>query len=292
LKNLRASVFFSTGLRRRISTRRSGSLKNFSHSRFFPLCALCVLTALCINFHRLRLAQTGRRSPPAAPPAQPSETPRASAEAAKRSTDVPENSSASANSGADSEARQTRAHACLLPVTPKKATPPGTAFPFHGRHASNGEVLRHVQTHRRTTAPSRLNHGPRHELKQWQIHRGAYYRPRPLRRQSHHRSFARRCARSRFDWCRAFVPVRVEVLGGVDPPPVFFTVQVGAFRDPHQRRCGCATASAPHTRPFSSSNMIRPTGCFIACASAKSPAKMPRTNSASSSTAGKVLLRL
>src|SRR5260370_15928181 len=46
------------------------------------------------------------------------------------------------------------------------------------------------------------------------------------------------------------------------------------------------------TRPFLFNNMILPTACFIACASAGFPAKTRRTSLASNSTTAKVLLRL
>jgi len=216
------------GSRRRISTRQFGSLKHSSNSSFFPLCALCALCVLCVNSSGCasRKPITDRRQPP---PAQPAETPPASAEAAKRSTDVPESP----------------APPPTVAPTPKRTKPAATpapygyteegnaswyGVPFHGRHASNGEIYdMYKLTAAHRTLPfetmvrvTNLNNGKYTVVRI--TDRGPFVDNRII-------DLSLAAAREIESVGSGVVPVRVEVLGNVDPTAGFFTVQVGAFRD-------------------------------------------------------------
>jgi rare lipoprotein A len=228
LKNSRVSVFFSTGLRRRISTGHSGSLKKFSRSRFFPLSVLCVLCVLCFNFAGCasRKPVADRRQPP---PAQPAVTPTASAEAAKRSTDVAETPAPPPTAVPTPK----RTKPAPLPA-PSGYTEEGNAswygVPFHGRHASNGEIYdMYKLTAAHRTLPfetmvrvTNLTNGKSTVVRI--TDRGPFVDNRII-------DLSLAAAREVDSVGAGVVPVRVEVLGGVDPTAGFFTVQVGAFRD-------------------------------------------------------------
>lgn len=228
MKNSRASGFFSTGLRRRISTQQFGSVKKFSRSPFFPLSAICVLCALCVNFTGCASHNpiADRRQPP---PSQPAETPPASAEAAKRATDVPE----------------TPAPLPTVAAPPKRTKPAPTpapfgyteegnaswyGVPFHGRHASNGEIYdMYKLTAAHRTLPfetmvrvTNLTNGKSTVVRI--TDRGPFVDNRII-------DLSLAAAREVDSVGAGVVPVRVDVLGGVDPTAGFFTVQVGAFRE-------------------------------------------------------------
>ena len=226
MKNSPESVCVSWNSRRRISTGQFGSLKYFSRSRAFPLCALCALCVLCVNSIGCasRKPIADRRQPP---PAKPTETPPASAEAAKRSTDVPETS-------APIVAVSPKRTKPVLTPAPSGYTEEGNAswygVPFHGRHASNGEIYdMYKLTAAHRTLPfetmvrvTNLNNGKSTVVRI--TDRGPFVDNRII-------DLSLAAAREVDSVGAGVVPVHMEVLGGVDPTAGFFTVQVGAFRD-------------------------------------------------------------
>jgi rare lipoprotein A len=165
-----------------------------------------------------------RRQPP---PAQPSETPPATSEAAKRATDVPE-TPASPPTPAPKRGK-------IAPIpAPSGYTEEGNAswygVPFHGRHASNGEIYdMYKLTAAHRTLPfetmvrvTNLSNGKSTVVRI--TDRGPFVENRII-------DLSLAAAREIESVGPGIVPVRVEVLGNVDPTAGFFTVQVGAFRD-------------------------------------------------------------
>jgi rare lipoprotein A len=163
------------------------------------------------------------------PPAQPSETPAEAAEAAKRSTDV--DAPAMPSAPAPSAKRNKSASA----PAPSGYTEEGNAswygVPFHGRHASNGEIYdMYKLTAAHRTLPfetmvrvTNLNNGKSTVVRI--TDRGPFVDNRII-------DLSLAAAREVDSIGPGVVPVRVEVLSpGVDPTAGFFTVQVGAFRD-------------------------------------------------------------
>jgi rare lipoprotein A len=225
LKNSLETVSLSGHSRRRVSKRQLGSLEHFSGTPHFVLvllCVLCVYSCGCAS----RKPIADRRQPP---PGQPTDTPPASAEAAKRSTDVPE----------------TPATSPAVPPTPKRNKPAPTPAPagyteegnaswygepFHGRHASNGEIYdMYKLTAAHRTLPfetmvrvTNLSNGKSTIVRI--TDRGPFVDNRII-------DLSLAAAREVDSVDPGVIPVRVEVLGGVDPTAGFFTVQVGAFRD-------------------------------------------------------------
>ncbi len=163
------------------------------------------------------------------PPAQPSETPSETAEAAKRSSDVPETPSAPPTATPTPK----RSKPAAVPA-PSGYTEEGNAswygVPFHGRHASNGEIYdMYKLTAAHRTLPfetmvrvTNLNNGKSTVVRI--TDRGPFVDNRII-------DLSLAAAREVDSIGAGVVPVRVEVLGGVDPTAGFFTVQVGAFRD-------------------------------------------------------------
>jgi rare lipoprotein A len=102
--------------------------------------------------------------------------------------------------------------------------------PFHGRHASNGEIYdMYKLTAAHRTLPfetmvrvTNLNNGKSTVVRI--TDRGPFVDNRVI-------DLSLAAAREVDSVGAGVVPVRVEVLGGVDPTAGFFTVQVGAFRD-------------------------------------------------------------
>jgi rare lipoprotein A len=209
-----------------VSCSQLDSPGHFSRRGPFSLCVLCALCVLCVNSSGCasRKPIADRRQPP---PAQPKETPGASAEGAKRSTGVPE----------------TPATPPAVAATPKRNKPApapsgyaeeGNAswygVPFHGRHASNGEIYdMYKLTAAHRTLPfetmvrvTNLNNGKSTVVRI--TDRGPFVDNRII-------DLSLAAAREIESVGPGIVPVRVEVLGGVDPTTGFFTVQVGAFRD-------------------------------------------------------------
>jgi len=162
--------------------------------------------------------------------------------------------------------------------------------PFHGRHASNGEIYdMYKLTAAHRTLPfetmvrvTNLNNGKTTVVRI--TDRGPFVDNRII-------DLSLAAAREVDSVGPGVVPARVEVLGGVDPTAGFFTCRSVLSANAPTPSVS-ASASAPPTRPSSFSNMILPTACFIACASAGFPAKTPRTSLAGNFTTSKVLLRL
>ena len=217
-------VFLSMGSRKRTS-RQAVSLSPFSSPPIFVLAVLVVLSAFSSGCAS-RKPIADRRQPP---PSQPTETPAKTADSAKRSTDVPE---APATPPAVAPTAK-RSKPAATPA-PSGYTEEGNAswygVPFHGRRASNGEtydMYKLTAAHR--TLPfetmvrvTNLNNGKSTVVRI--TDRGPFVDNRII-----DLSFA--AAQEVDSVGPGVVPVRVEVLGGVDPTSGFFTVQVGAFRD-------------------------------------------------------------
>jgi len=210
--------------RERVSPRQLGCLLRFSRAPLFvhfALCLLCVYFSGCAS----RKPIADRRQPP---PAQPSETPTETAEAAKRSTDV------DAPTVPSAPAPSAKRNKSVSVPAPSGYTEEGNAswygVPFHGRHASNGEtydMYKLTAAHR--TLPfetmvlvTNLNNGKSTVVRI--TDRGPFVDNRII-------DLSLAAAREVDSVGPGVVPVRVEVLGGVDPTAGFFTVQVGAFRE-------------------------------------------------------------
>jgi rare lipoprotein A len=219
------TVAVTLDLRKNGSHPQLGCLLNFSCAPLFALCALC-LVCIYSSGCAARKPIADRRQPP---PVEPSSTPAETADAAKRSTDVPEPSATPP---------------AVAPV-PKKnkpvpvPAPPGYmeegnaswyGVPFHGRHASNGEIYdMYKLTAAHRTLPfetmvrvTNLNNGKSTVVRI--TDRGPFVDNRII-------DLSLAAAREVESVGPGVVPVRVEVLGGVDPTAGFFTVQVGAFRE-------------------------------------------------------------
>src|SRR5438309_5025210 len=162
-------------------------------------------------------------------PPQPPETPSATEEAAKRSTNVPE-TPASQPAAAPASKRNKPAPAPASSGYTEEGNASWYGVPFHGRRASNGEIYdMYKLTAAHRTLPfetivrvTNLNNGKSTVVRI--TDRGPFVDNRII-----DLSFA--AAREVESVGPGVVPVRVEVLGGVDPTAGFFTVQVGAFRD-------------------------------------------------------------
>lgn len=223
----RTTVSLSLASRRRASHLSLRCRAHFSQNPFFGLCAFCVLCILCVNS-----SGCAARNPVAdrqPPPAQPTETSPSTAEAAKRSTDVPE-TPATPPAGAPTAKRNKPAPT----PAPSGYTEEGNAswygVPFHGRHASNGEIYdMYKLTAAHRTLPfetmvrvTNLSNGKSTVVRI--TDRGPFVDNRII-------DLSLAAAREIESVGSGVVPVRVEVLGGVDPTAGFFTLQVGAFRD-------------------------------------------------------------
>jgi rare lipoprotein A len=216
----------SADSRQRVSQSPFVFLSCLSRSPQFVLCVLCGLCALCVSFPGCasRRPIADRRQPP---PAQPSEAPPATGEAAKRSTDVPETPTP-APTPAPKRTKPAPAPA------PSGYTEEGNASwygePFHGRRASNGEIYdMYKLTAAHRTLPfetmvrvTNLSNGKSTVVRI--TDRGPFVDNRII-------DLSLAAAREVDSVGAGVVPVRVEVLGGVDPTAGYFTVQVGAFRD-------------------------------------------------------------
>src|SRR3989440_836629 len=211
--------------RKHASYPQLGCLSNFSYTPVFALgvlCLLCVYSSGCAA----RKPIADRRQPP---PAQPSETPAKATDAAKRSTGVDASDMPSA------PALSTKRNKPAAAPVPSGYTEEGNAswygLPFHGRHASNGEIYdMYKLTAAHRTLPfetmvrvTNLNNGKSTVVRI--TDRGPFVDNRII-----DLSFA--AAREVESVGPGVVPVRVEVVSpGVDPTSGFFTVQVGAFRE-------------------------------------------------------------
>lgn len=191
------------------------------------ICALCVVTLLCVvsSGCASRKPIADRRQPP---PAQPNETPPATADAAKRSSDAPEPPATPAAAPAPKKNKPAPAPARSGYTEEGNASWYGV--PFHGRRASNGEIYdMYKLTAAHRTLPfdtmvrvTNLSNGKSTIVRI--TDRGPFVDNRVI-------DLSLAAAREVDSVGPGVVPVRVEVLGGVDPTAGFFTVQVGAFRD-------------------------------------------------------------
>jgi rare lipoprotein A len=205
---------------KRARRKQLGFLLHSSRTQLFLLYALCALCILCVNSSGCasRKPIVERRQPP---PVQRSSAPAETADA-KHSTDVPE-----------PPATPKRTKLALAPA-PSGYTEEGNASwygaPFHGRHASNGEIYNMYKlTAAHRTLPfetmvrvTNLNNGKSTVVRI--IDRGPFVDNRVI-------DLSLAAAREVDAVGAGVVPVRVEVLGGVDPTSGFFTVQIGAFGD-------------------------------------------------------------
>jgi len=228
LKGSADTLSLSLDSRKCVSPQQLGSLEPFSRTPFFLLYVLCALCILCVNSSGCasRKPIADRRHPP---PSQPTETPAKTADSAKRSTDVPE-TPATSPSAVPAPKRSKPAPA----PAPAGYTEEGNAswygVPFHGRRASNGEIYdMYKLTAAHRTLPfetmvrvTNLDNGKSTVVRI--TDRGPFVDNRII-----DLSFA--AAQEVDSVGPGVVPVRVEVLGGVDPTAGFFTVQIGAFRD-------------------------------------------------------------
>ncbi|PYU60741.1 MAG: septal ring lytic transglycosylase RlpA family lipoprotein, partial [Acidobacteria bacterium] len=147
------------------------------------------------------------------------------AESAKRATGIPEVPAPGATAKRNRPAPA---------PAPSGYTEEGNAswygVPFHGRHASNGEIYdMYKLTAAHRTLPfetmvrvTNLNNGKSTVVRI--TDRGPFVDNRII-------DLSLAAAREVDSVDAGVVPVRVEVLGGVDPIAGFFTLQVGAFRD-------------------------------------------------------------
>jgi rare lipoprotein A len=210
---IRASIF-------EIACRR-----DCSHSYFFLLLAICVF---CFNASGCasRNPIADRRQPP---PAEPSNAPPETAESAKRSTDVPETP---ATPPAATPAPK-RNNPASLPA-PSGYQEEGNASwygePFHGRRASNGEIYdmyKLTAAHRTLPFETMVRVTNQSNGKSTVVRitdRGPFVENRII-------DLSLAAAREIELVGPGVAPIRLEVLGGVDPTAGFFTVQVGAFRE-------------------------------------------------------------
>ena len=163
------------------------------------------------------------RQPPPAPPAT---APAGTVDNAKRDTSVPPTPS-------PAPAHPKHAKAPPIPA-PVGYTEEGNASwygsPFHGRHASNGEVYdMYKLTAAHRTLPfetmvrvTNLNNGKTTTVRI--TDRGPFVDNRII-------DLSQAAAREIESIGPGVVPVRIEVLGNIDVTAGFFTVQVGAFHD-------------------------------------------------------------
>jgi len=157
-------------------------------------------------------------------PAPPATTPEGTEESAKRESSV-------------SPAPSPRAKSSKTPPTPAPVgyTEEGNASwygnPFNGRHSSNGEIYdMYKLTAAHRTLPfetmvrvTNLNNGKSTTVRI--TDRGPFVANRII-------DLSLAAAREVESIGPGVVPVRLEVLGNVDVTAGFFTVQVGAFKDP------------------------------------------------------------
>ena len=192
-----------------------------TRSRFFKLSLLPIFFLICAGCGPKRPI-VGRQPPPS----QPATTPDAVAEKAKNDTSVSPPPSPPAKPGKHTK----------IPPAPAPAgySEEGNASwygdPFHGRHAANGEIYdMYKLTAAHRTLPfetmvrvTNLNNGKSTVVRI--TDRGPFVGNRIL-------DLSLAGAREIDSVGPGVVPIRLEVLGNVDPRLGFFTVQIGAFRD-------------------------------------------------------------
>ena len=164
------------------------------------------------------------------PPAQPSPTPPETAESAKRSTDVRPGATPTAPSPASKRNKPAAGSPDINFIEEGNASWYGE--PFHGRRASNGEtydMYKLTAAHR--TLPfetmvrvTNLSNGKSTVVRI--TDRGPFVENRII-------DLSLAAAREIDSVGPGVVPVRVEIVSpGIDGTAGFFTVQIGAFRDP------------------------------------------------------------
>lgn len=190
-------------------------------SLFVAGCLAIVLSSGCGS----RKTAAGRQPPPT----QPAETSTDAVDAVKRSADVSDASVTPATAAVAAK----RSKPAPTPA-PSGYTEEGNASwygaPFHGRRASNGEVYdmyKLTAAHRTlpfetTVRVTNLKNGRSTVVRI--TDRGPFVENRII-------DLSLGAAREIELVGPGIAPVRVEVLGGVDPTSGFFTVQVGAFRE-------------------------------------------------------------
>jgi len=189
------------------------------------MAVLLVMSLVCSGCAgRQRIA--GRQPPPA----QPTSTPPGTEESAKRATDIPETPS-NASPASPTPPSPSRPAGARAPAGyAEEGNASWYGEPFHGRRGANGEVYdMHKLTAAHRTLPfetrvrvTNLNNGKSTTVRI--TDRGPFVENRVI-------DLSLAAAREIGLVGPGTAPVRVEVLGGVDPTAGFFTVQVGAFRD-------------------------------------------------------------
>src|SRR5712691_784019 len=220
LKITSESMSAWTDSKERVFVSELSSCSFSSYSPTFFLRALCALCVLCVYSSGCasRNPIADRRQPA---PTQPAPTPPETAEAAKRSTDV-------TPTPGSKRSKQPPAPSSINYIEEGNASWYGE--PFHGRRASNGEIYdMYKLTAAHRTLPfetmvrvTNLTNGKSTVVRI--TDRGPFVDNRIV-------DLSLAAAREVDSVDAGVVPVRVEVLGGVDPTAGFFTVQVGAFRD-------------------------------------------------------------
>jgi rare lipoprotein A len=197
----------------------------FSDPRIIPVAILCV-GFLISSGCGARKPIANRRQPP---PSQPSETPADTVEAAKRSTDIREPSSTPAAVAPASKGNKPAPTPAAGGYT-EEGNASWYGEPFHGRRASNGEVYdmyKLTAAHRTLPFETMVRVTNQNNGKFTVVRitdRGPFVENRVI-------DLSLAAAREIELVGPGVAPVRVEVLGNVDPTVGFFTVQVGAFRD-------------------------------------------------------------
>lgn len=165
------------------------------------------------------------RTHPAAP-AQPTATPEAAGEKAKHDTAV-----SPAPSAASPGSKHGKTPAVPAPVGYiEEGNASWYGNPFHGRRASNGEtydMYKLTAAHRTLPFETMVRVTNLSNNKSTVVRitdRGPFVENRII-------DLSQAAAREIESIAPGVVPVRLEVLGNVDPTQGFFTVQVGAFRD-------------------------------------------------------------
>jgi rare lipoprotein A len=211
--------------RKHVSHPQLGCLSNFSSTPLFALGVLCLLGVYSSGC-AARKPIADRRQPP---PVEASSTPTETADAAKNSTDVPD-LSATSPAVASVPKKNKPAPAPAPPGYTEEGNASWYGVPFHGRHASNGEIYdMYKLTAAHRTLPfetmvrvTNLSNGKSTVVRI--TDRGPFVDNRII-------DLSLAAAREVDSIGPGVVSVRVEVLGSVDPTAGFFTVQVGAFRE-------------------------------------------------------------
>src|SRR5712692_6366369 len=198
-----------------------------SKSRSLLSGVLCVLCVYSVCGCASRRPVAGRQPPPTQPSATPPET----AEAAKRSTDTSPTAAPSSPSAPASKRSKAAPTPPLINFI-EEGNASWYGEPFHGRRASNGEIYdMYKLTAAHRTLPfetmvsvTNLSNGKSTVVRI--TDRGPFVENRII-------DLSLAAAREIDSVGPGVVPVRVEIVSpGIDGTAGFFTVQIGAFRDP------------------------------------------------------------